>query len=211
MALAGDQVMGRGDVGVLSQLIKHMSMEEQDPLTPLIDEYLIERDSSPTRLTHYNVPLVARGRPGGRLSPSSIGGCRRQAAFKFLGVDGTRKLDPESELIFDDGNWIHHKWQARFRDMEAVLGAKRFKVLGIEKGITIPDLYIAGSYDALIKINGKRYMIDFKSINSHGFGYVYREHKPKDAHIKQLITYCVAKNCKRGMLVYDCKDTPDHV
>lgn len=203
--------MARNDVGILSELIKHMSMEEADPLSPLIDEYLIERETSPNRLREYRIPMIGRNRPGGRLSPSSIGGCKRQATLKFLGVEGQRKLDPDTEMIFDDGNWAHHKWQARFRDMEAVLGAKRFKVLGIERTVTIPELYIAGSFDALIKIAGKRWMIDFKTINSHGFGYVYREHKPKDAHVKQLITYCVAKGVKRGMLVYDNKDTPDYM
>jgi hypothetical protein len=201
--------MGR-DTQILGQLIRHMKTDEVDPLTPLVDDYLLKRGFSPNRLTEYLVPLTERERPGCRLSPSSIGGCKRQTVFKFLGVKGIQRKDPNTELTFDDGNWAHHKWDARFYDMERVLGKDRFKVIGIEKEVMIPDLYIAGSYDAVVRIGGKKWLIDFKTINDFGFNHVYRERKPKEAHIKQLVTYCVARGIKRGMLVYDNKNNPDY-
>lgn len=203
--------MTRTDTKILGNLIRHMKTDDDDPLTPLIDDYLIKRVNSPNRLTEYFVPLVERPRPSGRLSPSSIGGCQRQAVLKFLGVKGIKRVDPNSEIIFDDGNWAHHKWDARFYDMERVLGRDRFKVIAIEKQIVIPELYIAGSFDAVIKIAGKKWMVDFKTINDFGFGYVYRERKPKEAHIKQLVTYCVGRGIKRGMLIYDNKNNADYM
>lgn len=202
--------MTRTDTRILGDLIKHLALEEDDPLTPLIDEYLLSRGRSKNRLAEYRIPLLDRARPGGRFSPSGIGGCQRQAVFTFVGVKGITRIDPRSEVIFDDGNWMHHKWQCRFRDMEKVLGRDRFRVLSVEGAAVIPELYIAGSFDALIKIAGKRWMIDFKSIHDFGFNYIYRERKPKEAHIKQLVTYCVAKGVKRGMLIYINKNTGEY-
>lgn len=199
------------DTQILGQLIRHLALEEHDPLTPLIDDYLIKRGSSPNRLTEYVVPLIERNRPGGRISPSGIGGCKRQQVFTFIGAKGIRRLDPHTELIFDDGNWAHHKWDARFLDMEQVLGRDRFRVIAIEKAALIPELYVAGSFDAVIWIAGKKYVVDFKTILHHGFQWVYRSRKPKEAHVKQLVAYCVALGIKRGMIIYDDKDSPDYL
>lgn len=198
--------MAKDDVRILANLVKHMKLEEADPLTPMIDAYLIKRKTSSRRLQEVTLPIPEKSRPGGRLSPSSIAGCQRQSMFKFLGVEAVNRIDPDTELIFEDGNWRHHKWQAMFADMQQVLGSKKFRLCSIEKPVSIPNLYIAGRYDALIKIRGKRYVVDFKGINDFGFSYVYREHKPKEEHVKQVLTYCVARGVRRGLLLYDNKN-----
>ncbi len=183
-----------------------MKTDQRDPLTPMVDRYLIERRNSRRRLLTYTIDVPERPRYAGRLSPSSIAGCQRKAVFNFLGAEKVNRVDPDTELIFEDGNWRHHKWQCMFRDMTKVLGKERFQLLSIEKKVLIPELYVCGRYDALIKINGKKYVVDFKGIRDYGFQYVYREHKPKEEHVKQLLTYCVARNVRRGILLYDNKD-----
>lgn len=197
--------MSRG-VSVLNKLIKNMQNRDADPLRPYIDEYLMQRDLSKNRYLEHTAPLVPRLRPGGRLSPSTIGGCERQAAFKFLGVEGKRKLDPDQELIFDDGNWRHHRWQATFFDMEAVLGPENFKVYSVEAAVTYPPLLIAGHSDALLKFDNKRVVLDIKGIRDSGFNYVYQQGKPKTEHVDQLTSYMKAHKVNDGILFYENKD-----
>jgi hypothetical protein len=194
------------DAQILSRLVKRMQNREEDPLRPLVDAYLLARDASPERLRTVELPLVGRPRPPGRLSPSKVGGCQRAGVFSFIGVKGRRRLDPDSELVLERGNWIHHQWQALFRDMERVLGKQTFRVISIEGPATIDELYIAGHYDAIVKIHGVRWLIDIKSINSFGFNRVTMDDQPLPHHIEQLITYMKAKGIQRGLLWYDCKD-----
>lgn len=198
--------MAKDDSKVLARLLKHMKAREEDPLTPLIDEYFLLRGKAPQRYAG-NVDLSPRPRPGGRLSPSSICGCERQAMFKFVGMPGRTRIDPDTEEIFDDGDWRHLKWQARFHDMEAVLGSDVFEVIGIEDHVTYPKLFIAGSLDAHIIINGDyECIIDFKGINSYGFRWLVDNNQPKEEHIFQLICYMRMKKVRTGILLYENKD-----
>lgn len=198
--------MPSSDQRVLASLIKHMHNTEDDPLTPLIDSYYLKRDRAQRRLRHYEINMEDRPRPFGRLSPSKICGCERQAAFAFVGMPGRKRIDPEQQGIFEDGNWRHHRWQATFRDMELVLGRKVFRVLDIEGVSEHAPLYIAGHLDALVVIRGERWVIDFKGINSWGFERVFREHKPHPEHVGQLLAYMRARRCRQGILLYEHKD-----
>lgn len=201
------------NVKILGDLVKHLQNSEEDVLTPLIDEFLMKKDLPKYRkllLNEMSLDLRDRPRPPGRLSPSTICGCKRQAVFKFIGVTGKRKVNPEQELIFLDGHWRHHKWGAIFLNMERVLGRHRFRVVRIERPVSIDDLLIAGSLDIEIKIKvGKkwrRYIVDFKGANNFMFEKAYREHAPDPTYIRQLMTYMKARKCKRGILLYDSKD-----
>lgn len=194
------------EVRVLDQLIRHMKRVEEDPLTPLIDEYYVKRGRSKNRLRGFSIDMDDRPRPPGRLSPSKICGCERQAAFVFLGMPGRSIIDPEQEAVFEDGKWRHLKWDAIFLDMQMVLGKKNFAVVSMEEFVEIPELYIAGSLDAVIRVGGEKWVVDFKGINSWGFERVYREHMPHEAHVLQLICYMKARRIPRGMILYDHKD-----
>jgi hypothetical protein len=200
------------DRKILASLVKNMSKRERDPLRPLIDAYLMERDASPERAVVGPFNMKPRARPGGRLSPSSLCSCERQAAFKFLGVQGRKRVNPDLSLIFDDGDWRHHKWQSMFRDMELVLGPERFRVLSIEQSVQYEDLYIAGSLDALLWVRpnprrrGFKLLVDIKGINKFGFQKVLLEGKPLEHHPKQVIAYCRARGIARGYILYDNKD-----
>lgn len=190
---------------ILSRLIKH-AKNDKDPLTPLIDRYFLEREDSPTRCTIFDVSVLDRLRPAGRLSPSSICGCQRQAVFKFVGMEGRRKTDPETEAILDDGKWRHLRLDWQLLDMEAVLGPDVFKVISIEESVGFPKLFIAGSLDIVVRIHGLLYVIDFKGINGWGFEHVFKSNEPKVEHVLQLISYCRLRRIKRGLVYYENKN-----
>jgi hypothetical protein len=199
--------MGDAELRILRDLVRHHKKADVDPLTPLLDEYYLKRPSATARLKQHVVDLQQRPRPGGRLSPSKICGCERQGAFAFVGMPGKTVIDPQQEAVFDDGNWRHHKWDATFLDMELVLGPKRFKVISIEEYIELPHLYIAGHLDAVISIGGVHWVVDFKGINMWGFDRVFRDTTPLEAHVLQLICYMKARKVRRGILLYDDKNS----
>lgn len=200
------------DRKILARLVKHIQSAPEDPFTPLIDEYLIKRASMDAKRATVPVDLTPRYRPGKRLSPSVIGGCERAAAFQFVGIRGAKKIDPRTELIFDNGDWVHRKFQAMFQDMEKVLGRDRIRVLGIEEKIKYPSLYITGYLDIAVKIKvGGRWIkviIDIKSINERGYAILENTHTPIESHVRQVTTYGVARG-KFDMLcvLYENKNT----
>lgn len=196
-----------GEASILNKLVKHMQEKTDNPFLSLVDEYLLKRGKSENRLREYRIPMEARNRPAGRIGASSVGGCKRQGLFTFLGVKGRNKFDPDTELRFEDGNWRHHKWQAIFLDMEQVLGRDKFRVLGIEQKIEIPKLKVVGHLDAALEIGDwGRVVIDMKGINEWGFTWVTHNHEPKIEHVLQLHPYMKGRGIKRGMILYDNKN-----
>lgn len=196
------------DNKILSTLVKRMKAKDEDPLRPLIDAYMIKRGLVPPeqRAELGHIDMIPRPRPPGRLSPSSIGGCQRQAAFKFIGSRGRRRLDPDLEAIFDQGTWIHHKWQYTFRDMELVLGPDIFKVISTEAAVRFAKLFIAGNSDNVLAIRGERRVLDTKSIADYGFTAVFTADAPKDEHVSQLTTYMRAHRIYHGLIHYENKN-----
>lgn len=190
---------------LLNKLIKN-TKKHNDPLTPLIDQYLLKRDSSPNRYWGVPAPVEDRVRPVGRLSPSSICGCPRQAAFKFIGIKGQKLLDPESEIVFDDGKWRHLRLGWMCRDMEAVLGRDVFRVISIEEDVKFSDLMIAGSLDITVAIYGVPYVIDFKGVNHMGFEWLFNKGEPKIEHVRQITGYERLRKIKRGFIWYENKN-----
>lgn len=153
-------------IGKLLDAMAAAEGQEGEPLTEAIETYLVKRPHAKRRLRRHVISMVDRPRPGGRLSPSSIGGCKRHAVLSFLGVQGQRKIDTDLEMIFEDGNWRHHKWQALMLDMERVLGKKHFRVVSFEGRAVYEGLFIAGHLDVHVIIRGVHYIIDIKGINS---------------------------------------------
>jgi hypothetical protein len=196
---------------LLAAMVKRMKKRGSDPLRPLLDEYLLERTR--TKHRHVTTPMAMEPpkRPAGRISPSQLCGCERAAIFKFVGAEGRRKVNPDQELVFDDGNWRHLKWQAMFRDMEAVLGPDRISVLGVEMPVLFPEMYIAGTLDVLVDIpedgTEHRWVIDIKGINRRGFDWICHQNEPVAHHVKQLVSYEKSANCGDGFIWYECKDT----
>lgn len=194
------------DGRILHKLIQRMKQRENDPLRPKIDKYLLQRDAAETRLQEYVVDLRHQPRPPGRFSPSDMGGCLRKAAFTFVSMPRRRKIDPDGQMIFMTGDWMHHMLQCMFLDMEQVLGPEEFKVVGIEQQVMVPDLYIAGTLDAELKIDQEPVVWDGKTINDRGYRYVHTEGKPHAKHKSQVLTYLRARKRIKGIVTYFNKD-----
>jgi hypothetical protein len=191
---------------VLANLVKHMKNAGVDPLSPKIDKYLLKRSKAKKRLGSYTVDLMGRPRKPGRFSPSDLNACERKAAFSFLGLKRVRKVDPTSEMIMEFGNWVHAMCYAIFLDMQLVLGKKEFKVRKIEYDIEIPDLYIAGTLDAELEIDGQKVLWDGKSINSWGWNKIMATNKPDPKHRQQILAYLKARKIPTGLICYINKD-----
>lgn len=200
------------DGAVLSKLLKRMKSSGSDPLRPLVDAYLLERERAPERHVTAPYDLTPPIRPPGRLSPSSLCGCERAAVFQFAGVKARRRIDPDMELIFEDGNWRHLKWGAIFADMERVLGRHRFRVISVEERVSYPDLFIAGSLDVTVwmrpspNAKGRKWVIDIKGINDVGFQFLLKNNNAIQKHRKQVVTYCRSVGIPRGIIWYENKN-----
>lgn len=204
--------MVRSSSTILKDMVKRLKEAEDEPLLPLVEEYVIARRTAKRRLGSHVIDMTPRPRPPGRLSPSSLCGCPRAAAFRFAGVPGRDKTDWQLELIFENGDWFHHKWQALFLDMEIVLGRDRFRVVGFEVDMQIPELYVSGSLDVHIQIwNAKKkkwldIIVDIKSINSYGFAKVMEVGAALPPHERQVVAYAKGRGVKRGLLFYENKN-----
>jgi hypothetical protein len=199
------------DKKILSNLVKHFSQED-DPLTPLIDKYFMVRNQpkyKDKRIKSIELDLEDRDRTPGRLSPSSICGCERQAALKFLGIEGRKRIDPEAEAIFDDGNWRHHRWQTNFTDM-AALFPKRIRTIAIEEPVRIDRFKVAGHLDVRIEIWWHDEWVpvigDYKGANQMAYDYVTKQYRPKKEHARQLLSYMKAKKVRKGFVMYENKE-----
>lgn len=193
------------ELSFLNKLIKN-AHKENDPLTPLIDQYFLTRHKSKNRYSKHEFDGEERPRPPGRFSPSSICNCQRAAVFKFTGTDSRATFNPEQEAIFDDGTWRHARLDWQFRDMEAVLGSDVFRVVSIEENVEYEPLHIKGHLDAVINIRGVLYVVDFKGTNSKGFEFICREGNPRPHHVLQILCYERMRKVKRGFLFYENKD-----
>lgn len=197
---------------VLSNLIKNMKRSGLDPLRPLLDAYILERDSAEERYSGEPIEMRPAKRPPGCLSPSSLCGCEREAAYKFLGMPGRRQVDPDRALVMEHGSWIGYKWQHIFRDMECVLGRDRFRVVSIEQRVQYPELYVSGSVDAVLWLRpnpakpGLKWVVEIKSINDAGFQYVHMSGAPLKHHPRQLVSYERSLGIPRGIIWYDNKN-----
>ena len=201
------------DRQILKNLVKHAQNEDEDPLTPLIEDYFLKRVDpryDHLRIKTLEIVTADRPRPPGRISPSNAGGCARLAAFTFAGAKGKKRIDPDQEMIFEDGKWRHHKWGYIFLEMERFF-PKRLKVISIEESVQINDLYVAGSLDITVKVkmsNGKwrTIVIDFKGANTWAFEDAVRTDRPNPRYVLQLITYLKSKRKKYGYLLFESKD-----
>lgn len=124
----------------------------------------------------------------------------RAGVFRFVGVPRRDRRDPERELTFAIGNALHLMWYEIFLHMEKVLGRDEFEVVGIEEYAEFPELMFAGRFDVIVRIRGRLYIVDFKTIKDSGFTFVMR--RPDPGHVDQLARYLRLRKVRRGLLFY---------
>lgn len=125
---------------------------------------------------------------------SDAGKCPRLIFFKFKNAP-TKKMEPRILRIFDQGNYVHLRLM---RDLFS-LG------VAVASEINIPPKEdISGRADAIISVDNELYVVDFKSINSM---ILNRLKEPKEDNVLQLQLYLHFFKIKKGILLYEGKDT----
>ncbi|MCS7134452.1 MAG: CRISPR-associated protein Cas4 [Candidatus Pacearchaeota archaeon] len=126
---------------------------------------------------------------------SDAGKCPRAVWFSLKGYP-KKELDARTLRVLEHGDYTHMR----------IIGAlfSLGLVNAVEVEIPNNDL-VHGRADAIISIKGEPYVVEIKSVNSAKF----KKEKPDPAHVKQLQLYLYFFKMKKGILIYENKDTQE--
>jgi len=136
--------------------------------------------------------------------PSDAGVCIRALVYRWRGVEGIKR-EARTFFVLDDGN-LHH------RSIRTLLRQAGIEFVMEETPINDPKMRLAGKLDAVIRLDGKYYVLEIKSANRFTFDEIIHQ-GPKEEHLLQLQLYLYyVQNLFRiptniGILLYKCKDT----
>jgi len=153
--------------------------EKDNMLKELIEKYYQDKRTEKDKVKFYI---------------SDAGKCARQIFFKFKKAPRA-EMEPRLLRIFEHGDIVHQKL---VRTLES---------LSVIESVEIPihpREDISGRVDAIVSIEGERYLVDFKSINS---SILRGMEEPKQEHVFQIQLYLHFFNIKKGILLYEGKDT----
>jgi hypothetical protein len=124
-------------------------------------------------------------REKGVFSPSMLGSCMRKAYFAKTGKQKFPATSPTTNYYFLDGDFRHYKWQfALWKAHRAGL----LELLGVEVRVFHPNGDFAGTIDAIVSIEGRVYIVDFKGMQVTAFQTFEAWGTPDDYKI-QIIGY----------------------
>ena len=191
--------------GLLIPRIKQYLIKEDDLLRggKIRGKDIVMRDADMTiacfkeRKIEYNHRQQLNG---DYFHPSQLGGCLRAyfyGEFKAP-VDGLATADEmlRTSLIFEMGTYVHVMIQN--------LCERAGLLISRETAIQDKLLGILGHADGQLLIDGEKYLLEIKTINSRGFGGL---REVKDAHKKQIHAYMKALRLKAAVVIYINKDT----
>lgn len=179
---------------------------------PQLNRYLIARgDMFPLKETTVDfitrqIATQPRVRSGS-FSASSAGRCYRAQELAFLGAPSGDVIDPQLQLIFDDGTWRHMRWQATLLDA-GILHTAEF-------GLPWANMRSMGSMDGLGLVpkdhikphwRGKEFGFELKGTNQWTFKKSVLD-GAKDAHLDQVHRYFLAGGFDLFVILYEDKDT----
>lgn len=138
-------------VPILEDLFEHMVEIEDE------DDIAFMNDLMRSRM---------KERQKGVFSPSMLSSCMRQAYFVKTEVEKQPPLSPQTNGYFIDGDFRHYKWQFALWKAHR---AGKLKLLGVEVRVYGLSGDLVGTIDAIVEINGKVYIVDFKGMNLRAF------------------------------------------
>jgi len=157
----------------------------------------------------------------GMYGPSSLAGCLRQVYLarnhKEHDIKRVAHLRIEPNFYFLTGNWLHIKWQFALFKLNDLLPDSEFHLWGLEVPVTSKRGDHGGTLDALVRIRGEYYVVDFKGWNVRDFRRCCSGEVSLDAKI-QVSDYIMLANVdrtlrvpkiERGLLVVENKGGPD--
>lgn len=177
----------------------------------IINNHLVEKQKKSARIPD-------------KFYPSSVGLCNRAIIYQMMGYP-KKTPDERVLLIFENGHGFHNRMEKLFRDAgvliadELPIKSEELKISGRSDAIIKDPEYIVGDDDPSISLagfNGETLyegprdaviIIELKSIGDNGFNRLTRE--PKLEHVKQLQLYLHLTGLKRGVLLYENKNTQE--
>lgn len=182
------------------------SRRAEGVLVPLLEE-LLERQVEPEDEEDFEfidklVRARAVPREKGVFSPSMLGSCVRQAYFAKTGFERREVASPRTNAFFLDGNFRHFKWQFALWKLHR---AGYIELLGVEIRVYSKSGDFAGTIDAIIKVDGKVYIVDFKGMNLQEYMSFIRYGMKLEYGI-QIVGYSMLKILKKGRVpaVHGC-------
>ena len=152
-------------------------MEKQNnSIQPIINEYLRKEKEENKHDSKY-------------FHASSLGSCKRKQIWTILKVPETNPLDDRMLRVFSVGN-VFHEWLQDKLAKAGVLIAKEQEVINEKYNYK-------GRFDALVKIENKNILYDFKTQHSKSFHYIKNNNEGVDEGKKlQVVSYAVMGNIK---------------
>lgn len=126
---------------------------------------------------------------------SDAGKCPRAIWFSVKGYP-KKEFDARMQRVFEHGNHTH----MRIMGVLFSLGL----VNAVEIDIPRNEM-IHGRADAIVNINNEPHVVEVKSVNSTKF----KKDFPDQDHVNQIQLYMYFFNIKKGILLYENKDTQE--
>lgn len=180
-------------------------------ITPLYDEYLInnpEITANPDVLERVMKQLLTPPRDRRRsFSASAAGTCLRRQELTFLGVKKNPMKDPRGARIFQNGTFVHLRWQV------GLLSAKIID--GIEVTVTNRTGLWRATLDGIGvgqrgRWNKEKYSWEHKGRMSFAFGWQEKKNTPDAKTRKQVATQQYLTGYDVSTVTNENKDTQEH-
>lgn len=136
------------------------------------------------------------------LHPSSICGCSLRQIFKFLRAPREKGGPPED----DWKSLCRLQMGSDFHLMIQTILKHKGTLVESEAMFRYSPLWMEGSCDGILEINGQQWVAEFKSMASRPFTYLT---EPKEDHVEQTNLYMHAFNIPRAIILYWDKSTHD--
>jgi hypothetical protein len=217
------------------RIIQERNAKKRGMILPAILEELLEDEVRPDddedfRFLGMLARARARDREEGVFSPSMLGSCVRQAYFAKTGEDKHKAQSPQTNGYFLKGDFVHFQWQFalwkahRKGLLELVTIKAESPELDFYGDGTRPAVEVrvksgqgdfAGTIDAIVKIKGVYYVVDFKGINVVDFMRAVKRGAKTEYRV-QIVGYAMIVNgsdefhfnVKKCLLVHECKAGP---
>lgn len=149
--------------------------------------------------------LASNTKPKKNFSPSSLaymaggGGCPRYWHFKFKGENQISEVNPYSIANMKNGTLSH----TRIQDAIEKSGI----AVDTEVKVTSEDPPIFGFVDNIINWLDEEIPVEIKTMREESWQYRVKSNKSPDYHIVQLLIYMRLLNKKRGIFLYESKNS----
>jgi hypothetical protein len=180
-------------------------------LLPLVEGYLraSARERGPTvdAATYEELARVALAPPryrGASFSASGVSNCMRRQVLQFLDAPtAPRPTDTTWESLLLDGHWRHLRWQACFLQLGIVARDEDGRPL-LEVPIELPEHRVRGTVDAILELDGERWVCDIKGAHEGSFALVQQGQVPR-MYLWQLMCYQLGTGLDNAMMFVECK------